>query len=59
MNSVSEMDLKVEGDETLEEIWRIKDELSAKFGHDISRYLVDARKRQIQSGIPTINLQKQ
>ena len=45
------------GDLVLQEIWRIKDELSAARGHDIHRLFADARKRQELSGHPVVNLQ--
>ncbi len=45
------------GDLVLQEIWRIKDELSAARGHDIHRLYADARKRQKLSGHPVVNLQ--
>lgn len=47
------------GDEVLREVWRIKDELSASFGHDLSRRFAEAREHQRLSGRPSINLQKQ
>jgi len=45
------------GDLVLQEIWRIKDELSAARGHDVHRLFADARKRQKLSGHPVVNLQ--
>ena len=45
------------GDLVLQEIWRIKDGLSAARGHDIHRLFADARKRQELSGHPVANLQ--
>ena len=45
------------GDLVLQEIWRIKDELSAARGHDIHRLFADARKRQKLSGHSVVNLQ--
>lgn len=47
------------GDLVLQEIWRIKDELSAVRGHDVHRLFADARKRQKLSGHPVANLQTQ
>ena len=41
----------------LQEIWRIKDTLSASCGHDVDRLFADARKRQELSGHPVVNLQ--
>ncbi|MEP6664516.1 MAG: hypothetical protein ABJC04_12725 [Verrucomicrobiota bacterium] len=40
-----------------QEIWRIKDELSAERGHDIHRLFADVRKRQKLSDHPVVNLQ--
>ena len=45
------------GDLVLQEMWRIKDELSAARGHAVHRLFADARKRQKLSGHPVINLQ--
>lgn len=45
-------------DEVMEEVWHSKDMLSAKFNHDISQYLADARKREQGAGISTVNLQR-
>lgn len=42
----------MEGDPVLQEIWRIKDALSASYGHDVDRLFADARKRQKFSGHP-------
>ena len=44
------------GDLVLQEIWRIKDELSASYGHDIHRLFADLRKRQKHSGHPVVDL---
>ena len=49
--------MKTTGDLVLQEIWRIKDELSAARGHSIDRLFADARKRQKLSGHPVVNLQ--
>jgi hypothetical protein len=45
------------GDLVLQEIWRIKDELSAARGHDVHRLFAEARKREKKSGHPLVNLQ--
>jgi len=45
------------GDWVLQEVWRIKDELSAARGHAVHRLFADARKRQKLSGHLVINLQ--
>ena len=34
------------GDLVLQEIWRIKDTLSASYGHDVDRLFADARDRK-------------
>jgi len=46
------------GDVVLQEIWRIKDELSAATGHDVHRLFAEARIRQKTCGHPVVNLQK-
>ena len=47
------------GDLVLQEIWRIKDELSAARDHDVHRLFAEARERQKHSGHPIVTLQKQ
>lgn len=44
-------------DLVLKEIWRIKDTLSAAYGHDVDRLFADARERQKHSGHSVVNLQ--
>jgi hypothetical protein len=46
------------GDLVLQEIWRLKDELSAARGHDAHRFFAEARKRQMNSGHPVVNQYK-
>lgn len=41
----------------LQEIRRIKDTLSAAYGHDVDRLFAEARERQKHSGHPIVNLQ--
>jgi hypothetical protein len=48
---------KPSGDVVLQEIWRIKDTLSASYGHDVDRLFAEARERQKRSGHPVVNLQ--
>jgi hypothetical protein len=48
---------KPTGDMVLQEIWRIKDTLSAAYGHDVDRLFAEARERQKHSGHPVVNLQ--
>ena len=45
-------------DEVLREVWRIKDELSASYNHDLERLFRDAQKRQRLSGRASVNMQK-
>jgi len=47
------------GDLVLQEIWRIKDELSAARGHDVHLLFAEARKRQKNSGRSIKSLRKQ
>jgi len=44
-------------DLVLQEMWRIKDQLSAARGHDVHRLFAEARERQKHSGHPVVNLQ--
>lgn len=44
-------------DLVLQEVWRIKDSLSASYGHDIHRLFAQAREREAISGRPVVNLQ--
>lgn len=44
------------GDLVLQEIWRIKDELSAARGHDAHRLFAQMRKREKSSGHPLAKL---
>jgi hypothetical protein len=44
-------------DDVLREVWRIKDELSASYGHDLNRLFAEARERQRKSGRPAVNLE--
>jgi hypothetical protein len=48
---------KPSGDVVLQEIWRIKDTLSAAYGHDVDRLFAEAREHQEHSGHPVVNLQ--
>jgi hypothetical protein len=48
---------KLAGDMVLQEIWRIKDTLSASYGHDVDRLFAESRRRQQRSGHPVVNLQ--
>ena len=44
-------------DVVLQEIWRIKDTLSASYGHDVDRLFAESRKNQKRSGHTVVNLQ--
>jgi hypothetical protein len=44
-------------DNVLREVWRIKDNLSAAYAHDLKRLFAEARERQRKSGRPSVNLQ--
>lgn len=45
---------KTTGDVVLQEIWRIKDTLSASYGHDVKRLFAETRKREKRSGHPLV-----
>ena len=55
--AIKEQKLHNTGDVVLKEIWRIKDTLSASYGHDVDRLFAETRKRQELSGHPIANLQ--
>jgi hypothetical protein len=57
MKAANEPSVKC-GDSVLQEIWRVKDELSAARGHDVRRLFAETRERQKNSGRPIVNLQK-
>jgi hypothetical protein len=44
------------GDVVLQEVWRIKDALSASYNHDVSRLFAETRKREKRSGHPFADL---
>lgn len=56
--TIKEPKLYDTGDVVMKEIWRIKDELSASYGHDVDRLFAEARERQIHSGHKVVNLQR-
>ena len=58
MTTAHESAQPASGDLVLQEIWRIKDELSAARGHDVHRLFAEARERQKHSGHPIVTLQK-
>jgi hypothetical protein len=43
-------------DVVLEEIWRVKDTLSASYGHDVHRLFSEMREREKNCGHPLVNL---
>ena len=57
MKTVKEPTVQSGGDLVLQEIWRIKDALSAARGHNVHRLFAEARERQEHSGHPVVNLQ--
>lgn len=48
---------KATGDLVLQEVWRAKDTLSARYGHDLDKLFAATRKREKLSGHPLANLQ--
>ena len=56
-DAIREQKLHDTGDVVLEEIWRIKGELSASYGHDVRRLFEETRKHEKLSGHPVANLQ--
>lgn len=46
---------KPQGDVVLQEMWRIKDALSASYGHDVKRLFEEIRKREKLSGHPLVD----
>jgi hypothetical protein len=57
MKAAKKLATRSGGDLVLQEIWRIKDELSAARGHDVHRLFAEARRREKLSGHPLVNLQ--
>lgn len=57
MKTIKESTVQSGGDLVLQEMWRIKDELSAARGHNIHRLFAEARKRQELSGHPVADFQ--
>jgi hypothetical protein len=56
-DATKELEIKQKGDLVLQEVWRIKDTLSASYGHDVHRLFEGLRKREKLSGHPVVNLQ--
>jgi hypothetical protein len=58
MKTISILPKATLSDEVLREVWRIKDELSASYNHDLERLFLDAQERQRLSGRKSVNIQK-
>ena len=56
-NATKEQKPNESTDLVLQEIWRVKDALSASYEHNVDRLFAEARKRQKVSGHPIVNLQ--
>ena len=56
-NAIKEPKLNQSADLLLQEIWRIKDTLSAARGHSVDKLFADLRAREKLSGRPVVNLQ--
>jgi hypothetical protein len=46
---------KATGDVVLQEVWRAKDTLSARYGHDLDKLFAETRKREKLSGHPLVS----
>ena len=57
MNATAAIENPGVSDEVLREVWRIKDELSESYGHDIEKLFADIQKKQRLSGRRIVNLQ--
>lgn len=57
MNATATIEKPSVSDEVLREVWRIKDELSESYGHDIEKLFADIQKKQRLSGRRIVNLQ--
>jgi len=47
---------KATGDLVLREVWRAKDALSAKYGHNLDKLFAETSKRELKSGHPLVKL---
>ncbi len=56
-NAIKNTKLRRRADSVLRDVWRIKDRLSASYGHNVDRLFADARKRQKLSGCKIVNFQ--
>lgn len=57
MKTIKEPIAPTEGDLPLQEMWRIKDEMSAERGHSLEKLFAGLRERQAKSGHPVVNLE--
>ena len=57
MKTTKEPNIQGEGDLVLQEIWRIKDKLSAARRHSVDKLFAGLRKREKKSGRRVVNLQ--
>ena len=57
-NTAKEVKPKRSTDLVLQEMWRIKESLSASYGHDVDRLFAEARARQKNSGHRIVNFQR-
>jgi hypothetical protein len=48
---------KTSSDLVLQEVWQIKDSLSASYGHDVDRLFAEVQERRKKSGHSVVNLQ--
>jgi len=58
MNTTIKQAPRYSTDEVLQEIWRVKDKLSAARGHSVEKLFADIRKRQKNSGHRIVDLSK-
>ena len=56
-NATKEPKPNQSNDLVLQEVWRIKDALSASYGHDVHRLFAGLREREQKSGRLVVNLQ--
>jgi hypothetical protein len=57
MSKKTDVQNKSTGDVVLQEVWQVKDTLSASYSHDVDRLFAEARERQKLSGHQVVNLQ--
>lgn len=58
VDAANEMTAPRSIDVVLQEMWRIKDQLSAARGHDVHRLFAEARERQKRSGHKVVDLSR-